>query len=479
MSTSFRPPGPALREINRRRLLGLGAASVAALAAHSNPVLAQQAGTAVPAEAVEALGAAALPLPPIEDQDFASFIDRYANAKVILLGESTHGTDEFYRARAAITERLVREHGFRIVAVEADWPDSARIDAYIRGHSELPSAISPFQRFPVWMWRNRAVRDFVDRLKTLNDRLPAMEDKVGFYGLDLYSLPSSMDAVVEILERHEPSALDEVRQRYGCLAPWIDDPVEYGALAIRERIDSCADEVGAVVDEVLKERLGFFQNGDMAYFHALQNARVVAASEAYYRAMHAGSVESWNLRDTHMFRTLQAIFEARGPDAKAVIWAHNSHIGDASATEMGRRGELNIGQLTREEYGDDAVLIGFGTDRGTVTAASRWGGPTETKDVRPSMPGSWGALMRELGPDRFFLPIRGAPAAATDALMTERIERFIGVIYRPETELLSHYAEAVLGRQFDGWIWFEETHAVEPLPASEIELMPATYPFAL
>ena len=452
-----------------------GAASAAALAVGTPArTLAQAAAL----ENAAVLRDAIRPLPAIGEDEFAAFADRYANAKVVLLGESTHGTDEFYRARAAITERLVARHGFRIVAVEADWPDAARVDAYIRGHADLPQAISPFQRFPVWMWRNRAVRDFVDRLHAQNAEIPALGDKVGFYGLDIYSLPSSMDAVVDILQRHDSAALEEVRRRYGCLAAWMDDPVAYGALAQRKRIDTCAEEVLGVITEVLDDRMAFVEGSDLAYFHALQNARVVAASEAYYRAMHEGSVASWNLRDTHMFRTLQAVFEARGDDQKAVVWAHNSHIGDARATEMGRRGELNIGQLCREEYGSDAVLIGFGTDRGTVTAASEWDGPTETKQVRPSLPGSWGALMREAG-DRFLLPIRGAAEPAREVLSERRPERFIGVIYRPETEFLSHYAEAVLADQFDAWVWFEETHAVEPLPAAEIDAMPATYPFAL
>ena len=206
---------------------------------------------------------------------------------------------------------------------------------------------------------------------------------------------------------------------------------------------------------------------------------MVAASEAYYRAMHQGSVASWNLRDTHMFETLQAVLEARGPEAKAVVWAHNSHIGDASATGMGMRGEINLGELCRREWGEDAVLVGFGTDRGTVTAATDWGGEAETKTVLPSRPDSWGALMARAGPDRFFLEVRGASDALASALGRSRLERFIGVIYRPQTELLSHYSEAILARQFDAYVWFRQTTAVEPLPAAEVEAMPATYPFAL
>ena len=428
--------------------------------------------------AVAAIGEAAEPLPPIEEEGFARLVDRHADARVICLGESTHGTSEFYRARAAITERLVSEHGFTAVAVEADWPDAGRIDAHIRGREELPQPISPFRRFPVWMWRNRPVRALVDRLHEINGgRQDGAE--IGFYGLDLYSLPSSMDAVIDFVARHEPGALDEVRERYGCLAPWVDEPARYGALARTPELDSCAEEVVSVLEDVLRQRMGSLEEADPALFQALGNARVVAASEAYHRAMHAGSVESWNLRDTHMFETLRAVLEARGPGSKAVVWAHNSHIGDASATGMGMRGEINLGELCRREWGDDAVLIGFGTDRGTVTAAPRWGGPTETRTVLPSRPDSWGALMARAEPERFFLDIRGGGDALASALGRSRLERFIGVIYRPETELLSHYSEAVLGRQFDGYVWFRETEAVEPLPAAEVERMPATYPFAL
>lgn len=467
--------------LDRRFLLKCGAATLPALAAAQHPIaaVAQPEPVGITEEEIVALiDRAAEPLPEISDSGFASFIDRFRDARVILLGESTHGTDEFYRARAAITERLIREHGFNIVAVEADWPDSARIDAYIRGQTDLPTAITPFQRFPVWMWRNRPLRGFVDRLYEINQAIAEPERQVGFYGLDLYSLPSSMDAVVEFVRRHEPEALDEVRRRYGCLAPWVDDPVQYGALARTPPLNSCAEEAVSVIEEVLQERMAFIEASDVAFFNALQNAKVVAASEAYYRAMYEGSVASWNLRDTHMFETLQAVLEARGPDARAVVWAHNSHVGNAKATGMGMRGEINIGELSREAFGDEAVLIGFGTDRGTVTAASAWDGPTEIKSVRPSFPDSWGALMRETG-KRFFLDIRHAEPPLKAALSRWRPERFIGVIYRPETERISHYADAALADQFDAYLWFETTNAVEPLPAVEIEGMPQTYPFAL
>ncbi|HEV2121990.1 MAG TPA: erythromycin esterase family protein, partial [Chloroflexota bacterium] len=311
------------RAMGRRTLLKGGAASIVSLAVAQAtvPALAQPSETqimeAIERQMIALIERVAEPLPDIADAGFARFIDRFADSKVILLGESTHGTDEFYRARAAITERLVREHGFNIVALEADWPDAARIDAYVRGHSEVPSPITPFQRFPTWMWRNRAVRAFVDRLHDINRDIEKRERKAGVYGLDLYSLPSSMDAVVDFFQRHDPEALEGVRKRYGCLAPWVDDLATYGALARTPRLDSCAKDVVSVIKDVLNERLAHIHASDVALFDALQNARVVAASEAYYRAMYESSVASWNLRDMHMFETLEAVLEARGPEAKA------------------------------------------------------------------------------------------------------------------------------------------------------------------
>jgi len=366
-----------------------------------------------------------------------------------------------------------------VVALEADWPDAARIDAYVRQHADLPAAVSAFQRFPIWMWRNRPVRRFVDRLLQINRMEADPRRMAGVYGLDLYSLPSSMDAVIDFVRRHDPQALSAVRKRYGCLAAWSDDPVAYGARAQDPSFEHCAGEAQAVLDKILAERLSYIEASDRALFDALQNARVVAASEAYYRAMYEGTVASWNLRDRHMFETLEAVLEARGPEAKAVVWAHNSHVGDASATGMGLRGEINLGQLCRQAFGTSSVLIGLGTDRGTVTAASNWNGEIETKVVRPSLVDSWGAVMRDVDASRFFLDMRHGPESLQASLQPMRPERFIGVIYRPETERQSHYVPASLSKQFDAWLWFQATRAVEPLPAVELKAMPQTYPFAL
>jgi erythromycin esterase-like protein len=463
--------------ISRRGLLSSGAATVSLLAFGSTPLLAQSGQG--DAEVAQGIREVAEPLPAVTDPEFARLIDRYAGAKVVLLGEASHGTDEFYRARTAITERLVREHGFTVVALEADWPDAARMDAYVRGREPLPAPDTPFPRFPVWMWRNQAVEDLMARLRAFNEETAEPERQVGIYGLDLYSLPSSMDAVMEYARRHDPEALAEIQTRYGCLAPYVDDPASYGAMARGPAADTCAQDVASVAEEVLTRRLGEVEGSEPAVFDAFMNARVVAASEAYYRAMYEGSVASWNLRDTHMFETLQRVLEARGPEAKAVIWAHNSHIGDARATGMGAMGEHNLGQLSRQEWGEDAVLIGFGTDHGTVTAATAWDSAPETMEVNPSLPGSWGALMNEVGLESFFLDLQALPAPLQEALTNERIERFIGVLYLRETELPSHYISSALVREYDGYIWIGETAAVEPLTQADFENLPEGHPFAL
>jgi erythromycin esterase-like protein len=420
--------------------------------------------------------AAAEPLPPIEAQGFAEAFDRFGDARVVLLGEASHGTSEFYRARAAITRRLVERHGFNIVALEADWPDAAALDRHARGRPG-PGDGAPFTRFPLWMWRNRETAEFVGRLRSWNaDLEPAR--RVEIRGLDLYSLNTSITAVLDHLDRADPEAAEYARQRYGCLRPWRERPELYGAEVMRTG-RTCEAAVIAQLLDMFRQEMERGETGE-AEFDAQQNARAVQAAETYYRAMYWGSVESWNLRDRHMFDTLQQVMGRRGADAKAVVWAHNSHIGDARATAMGASGEWNIGQLCREAYGDAAVLVGFGTDRGTVAAADDWGGEMEIKQVVPSRPDSWEHVFLEGAPARSLTEWRRDPALARE-LATERLERAIGVIYRPRTERQSHYFEAELSRQFDAWVWFEETTAVEPLPGPE-HANPAdaeTWPFGL
>ncbi|WP_442754881.1 erythromycin esterase family protein [Methylocystis sp. JAN1] len=427
-----------------------------------------------------ALASAAEPLPPPEKtEEFGRYFHRYGDARIVLLGEATHGTSEFYWARAAITRELVTRHGFDIVAVEADWPDAARIDHFVRHHAPKPVSGEAFTRFPTWMWRNVEVAAFLDWLRDHNAHRPP-ERRVSFHGLDVYSLSASIDAVVGYLDQVDPQAAAIARRRYACLTPWQDEPADYGQAVLRGWRRPCEDEAAAQLVGLLAKRLDYMKKDGEAFFDAAQNARIVRAAEQYYRLMYRSSRESWNLRDRHMFETLQALLAHRGPSAKAVVWAHNSHIGDAAATAMGWAGEFNIGELCRASFGNEAVLIGFGADRGTVAAASDWGGPMEVKSVRPAREDSYEYAFRKTGHARSLTDWRRRrdPALA-DALSEPMLERAIGVVYRPESELLSHYFEAVLAEQFDAFLWIEETRAVTPLPAARPQGAPETYPFGL
>jgi erythromycin esterase-like protein len=423
-------------------------------------------------------GAEILPAPE-RAEDFGALFGRFGEARLVLLGEATHGTSEFYRARTAVTRHLIQHHGFTIVAVEADWPDAARIDGYVRHRAPRPARGKAFARFPGWMWRNIEVMEFADWLRAHNDAL-SPDRRASFHGLDVYSLGASIAAVLEYLERVDPKAARIARQRYACLTPWHEEPAGYGRAVLHGGKDPCEDEVAAQLTELLTKRLSYMRDDGEAFFDAAQNARIVRAAEQYYRIMYHGSRESWNLRDRHMFDTLQALLASRGPDSKAIVWAHNSHIGNAAATAMGWQGEFNIGELCHVAYGDDAVLIGFGTDRGTVAAASDWDGPMEVKIVRPARPDSYEHAFRRTGIARSLTHWRG-PAARelADTLRESMLERAIGVIYRPESELTSHYFEAALAEQFDAYVWFEETKAVTPLPAGRPQGVPETYPFGL
>jgi erythromycin esterase-like protein len=406
--------------------------------------------------------------------------DRFGGARVVLLGEATHGTSEFYRARAQITRRLIERHGFNIVAVEADWPDAARVDRYVR-HKAMHIGSGPaFRRFPQWMWRNVEVADFVDWLRA-HDAALHPDECAGFFGLDIYNMSASIAAVIEYLDRFDPEAAAVARERYGCLTPWQRDPATYGRAALTAGYAKCERPVLLALRDLLDKRLEYEAQDRDSFLDAAQNARLVASAERYYRAMYYATAESWNLRDRHMFDTLNHLMEWRGADAKAVVWAHNSHVGNAAATDMGRaRDEINIGQLCREKFGDDAALIGFGTDRGTVAAADDWDGPMKVKTVRPAHPESYEYLCRDSGVHRFLLDLRkGRHEDLRSALMQARLERAIGVIYRPETELASHYFDAHLPQQFDGYVWFEETKAITPLPTQLTQGAPETYPFGL
>jgi len=414
--------------------------------------------------------------PPEHAESFGAAFDRFGKAEVVLLGEATHGTSEFYRARAAISRHLILHHGFNIVAVEADWPDAARIDRHVRHGAHEPGAGEAFARFPSWMWRNVEVLEFAEWLRTENAHRAA-KDRVEFRGLDIYSLSVSMAAVLAYLDRVDSGAARLARERYGCLTPWQDAPAAYGRQAMMGG-DSCERDVQEQLMTLLRHRLDYAARDGDRFFDAAQNARIVLAAEEYYRIMYLGSRESWNLRDRHMFYTLQRL-KAHRPGAKAIVWAHNSHVGNAAATSMGWEGEFNIGELCRAAYGNDMVAIGFGTDRGTVAAASDWDSPMEVKQVLPARPDSFEYLFRQAGHARALFDWRGKSDVLRELLAEPRLERAIGVVYRPDTELLSHYFRAVLSEQFDAMVWFETSRAITPLPAGQPIGMPETYPFGL
>ena len=424
-------------------------------------------------------------------KDYDPLLQLIGDARFVLLGEASHGTHEFYRERAQITKRLIQEKGFNVVAVEADWPDAYRVNRYVRGagdDQESVDALAGFKRFPSWMWRNADVLDFVGWLRAYNDVLGPKQTKAGFYGLDLYSLHASMEAVLNYLDKVDAEGAWWARAHYACFDHFGTDLQAYGYATSFGLSESCEGEAIKALLE-LRQRAAEYarRDGRVAadeFFYAEQNARLVRNAEAYYRAMFRGRVASWNLRDRHMAETFDALvayLDAQGQRTKAVIWAHNSHLGDARATESSGIGELNVGQLVRERYGREAVLIGFTTHRGTVTAASNWDAPAERKQVRPALPESFEAVFHETDLPRFLLNLRAEQRAAV-VLHAPRLERAIGVIYRPETERASHYFHARLSAQFDAVLHFDQTRAVEPLERSsewEAGEVPETFPTAL
>jgi protein-L-isoaspartate(D-aspartate) O-methyltransferase len=419
------------------------------------------------------------PFESIEQANLEPLLERIGDARVVLLGEASHGTSEFYRMRERITRELISRKGFNFVGIEGDWPDAARIDHYVR-HFEYPaSEWTAFARFPTWMWRNNEVRQFIDWLREFNSgrELPK---RVAFHGLDLYSLYNSIRAILEYLDEVDPQTAEIARQRYGCLGPWQSDPAAYGQAALNDRYHSCEEAVTRMLKDLLTKEAKFAEHDGERFMDAVQNARLVANAEQYYRIMYYGSRASWNLRDSHMFETLMTQLEFYGEDSKAIVWAHNSHVGNAAATEMSARGETNIGELCRKEFGDSVYSIGFGTHTGTVAAASNWDAPMEIKRVVPSMPGSYERLFHESGCPRFLLGLKALGESELGLALSEPLlERAIGVIYRPESERASHYFYATLPQQFDEYIWMDETEAVTAFETAELAGLPDTYPFGI
>jgi erythromycin esterase-like protein len=426
--------------------------------------------------ALASLGRAARPIEG-RDGDYDELLAEISDRRVVLIGEATHGSHDFYLERARITQRLIEDHGFTVVAVEADWPDAYRVNRYVMGLSNDRSAadaLADFRRFPTWMWRNTEVVQFVDWMRERNDKISDPLRMARFHGLDLYSLRTSIEAVVAYLDTIDPDEAQRARARYSCFDHVGAEGQAYGFALAHERAIPCEDEVVAQLISLRRQaaeyarRDGWLAEDEL--FCAEQNAVVVRDAEEYYQQMYRADVSSWNLRDRHMAATLDALldhFDRRGGRTKVVVWEHNSHIGDARATAMSTRGELNVGQLARQRYGEHAVaLIGMTTFDGEVTAASDWGQPARRRTVRPGRPDSYEHLLHEvvderLAPARFWMPMSDPDAAAV--LAEPRLERAIGVIYRPQTERASHYFPARLDRQFDAVVHIDRTAALHPL----------------
>jgi erythromycin esterase-like protein len=419
--------------------------------------------------------------------DYDALLESVGSARCVLLGEASHGSEEFYRERALITRRLIEDYGFSAVAIEADWPDALRVHRYVAGLSQdrdSDEALAGFERFPTWMWRNSVTTEFVSWLRAWNDRRPEASHKVGFFGLDLYSLRASMAAVIDYLDSVDPPAARLARENYACFDRAGGDPETYAWLARRDGEGSCED---AALRQLLAlqqgqfDRLSHSARDTDERFYAEQNARVVRNAEEYYRTMLRGHVHSWNIRDRHMAETLGELEEflaRQGRTGGLVVWAHNSHLGDARATEMGEADEVNLGQLVRERHGESARLVGFSTYAGTVTAASDWGLPAERFHVRPALEGSYEELFHDVGIAQFILETSVDPWIK-DALAVPRLERAIGVVYRPDTERQSHYFRARLSDQFDWVLHFDQTHALEPLDRNarwNTSEVPETFP---
>jgi erythromycin esterase-like protein len=441
------------------------------------------------AAAVEAIRQALHPLTG-STTDLDPLLDWVGDARLVLLGEASHGTHEFYSTRADITLRLIREKGFNAVAVEADWPDAHRINCYIRGRSTdqtAEAALGDFQRFPLWMWRNTSVRELVGRLRAHNDSAPNPSSQVGFYGLDLYSLHSSVHAVLGYLRRIDPEAAVRARERYSCFDSYSRDPQVYGQAVAFQVKPSCEEEVVQQLVELRQQAFDYAQrDGRIAndeFFNAEMNARLVKNAEQYYRSMFQGRQSTWNLRDTHMADTLDSLLahlEKQGLPGKVVVWAHNSHLGDARHTEMGEDGELNLGQLARERHPGKSFIAGFTTHTGTVTAATNWDDAAQQKVVRPSLTNSIENVMHAVGSPRCVVHLHNSGLA--EAIPQRLLERAIGVIYRPQSERASHYFYANVPAQFDALIHIDDTTAVEPLDRSagwDHGELPDTYPSGL
>lgn len=420
----------------------------------------------------------ALPLTGGEG-DFDDLMDLLGDARIVMLGEASHGTADFYATRARLTQRLIAEKGFDLVAIEGDWPDSLGVNRFVKGGPGTAlDSLRGFRRYPTWMWRNTVVLSFIEWLRAFNDGLGGRRPKVGFYGLDVYSLHASMEAVLRFLRRVDPQAAAVAQERFACFEPFGEDTQQY-ALRAHFLSESCEQEVVQTLKDLQQRRWRYVgETSSEAVFEAELNALAVLDAERYYRAMVASDATSWNLRDEHMATVLERLLAHGGPDTKAILWEHNTHIGDFRATGEAAAGYLNIGQLVRERYGHDAVAVGFGTHRGTVTCSSEWDGPAEFKRVPPARPGSYEDVFHQSGIANFYLRLKGLePTDMPDAwLYQPQDERAIGVVYHPERENYGNYLSSRLAERYDAYFFFDETLAVEPIDQGPVPPGLETYP---
>ncbi|QXP58328.1 erythromycin esterase family protein [Olleya sp. HaHaR_3_96] len=410
-------------------------------------------------EIIDEIGINSIPFKTIKKFPMDGLLERIGNAKVVLLGEASHGTSEFYLTRQEITKALIEKKGFNFVCAEADWSDAEQINNYVKNEYTAQNWL-PFARFPEWMWKNKEVLDFVEWLKKYNAK---RNNTIGFYGLDLYGLENSIDLVINYLQKIDPELAKIAKNRYACITPYMSNPTVYGKLVTTNTLESCEKDVIDMLFDLLKNKNKL--NHTKEYFYAYQNATVVVDTERYYKAMYYGSAESWNLRDFHMFYTLKSLLSFFGKDSKTVVWAHNSHIGNALATEMYARGEINIGHLCKEHFGSKSYHIGFGTNTGTVAASKNWGEKMNKMPIKDAVDNSYENLCNKTNVSNFTLPLREehTEKKLRDFLSVPRLQRAIGVVYKPETELRSHYYKSILPYQFDEYIWFNKTKAITPL----------------
>lgn len=428
------------------------------------------------AEVVRLISSYAEAFDEIERTSLDAWLKRIGDARIVLLGECTHGTSEFYKMRSYLTQELILRKGFNIVAIEADWPDVEHLNRFVRHLPRGRIEKKVFTRFPSWMWKNAEFHSFLLWLRQYNSRSYHADRPVNLFGLDFYSLYQSIDTLVQYLDKKDQDLGQLARKQYEPLRPWKDDASQYGWAVAIGKYKECEDEVTSILSKLLEEYASERLSSDEEFMHIFQNASSIANAEEYYRTMYRSSASSWNLRDRHMFETLETILALQGENSKAVIWAHNSHIGNAAATESAERGEINLGQLCKDKYGDASYLIGFGTHKGTVAAARSWGAEVEIKEVKASYPQSMERLFHESQVPSFFLPFQGD---VKDALTVRLLQRAIGVVYLPDQELESHYFTTVPSYQFDEYIWFDHTHAVTPLSLSTHGKRGETYPFGL